>query len=399
MVQLIDIPPVKDWLSQFEIPDVYMAEHMLRRMRYIGFEEFEKWLHTSLNSVLEEIEKQDGKSSVAIFPVSKPFIHKFSKDKEVKLPNDSSGRIAHSLKNIERDLPKHVELTPRLDSMRERKVKNIIFVDDFVGTGDRFIKSWEATVSGTIKSWCSFGWCKIWFLTFAAHQSGIKKILKTIHALELSRIKVNLTINKSFMLKNSGMENVLKKYGSNLGPANQVMGYGGLASPIVFQYGSPNNVPLIFWLSSTGTSRKRWKPLFSNRSISSEVYPLFSEDLAKSAMPEELWTSGHYQLALNFMEAVSGYGQEQHQLLLILTWLSKRRSINEIKDLLVLPANDFDSLLKQLRDGGVIDENATLTRFAYDIVARLEKKRKINVTIKEEKFYFPSSFSGFRREA
>lgn len=398
-MQLIDIPPVKDWLSQFEIPDVYMAEHMLRRMRYIGFEEFEEWLHTSVNSVLEDIAKRDGKSAVAIFPVSKPFIHKFNKEKEIKLPNDSSGRIAHSLKNIERDLPKHVEITPRIDSMRKRKVRNIIFVDDFVGTGDRFINSWESSVSGTIKSWCSFGWCKIWFLTFSAHQTGIKKIIKNIRPLELSRIKVNLTINKSFMLKNSGMERVLKKYGAMIGPANQAMGYGGLATPIVFQYGAPNNLPLIFWQGSTGKSRKRWKPLFPNRSISFEAYPLFNEDLAKSAMPEELWTSGHYQLALNFMDAVSGYGQERHQLLLILTLLSKKRSIDEIKDLLVLSADAFGALLRQLRSGGVIDENATLTRFAYDIISRLERKRKKDVTIEEEKFYFPSSFSGFRREA
>ncbi|WP_136219035.1 hypothetical protein [Massilia sp. Mn16-1_5] len=376
-----------------------MAEHMLLRMRYIGFEEFEEWLHTSVNSVLEEIAAKNGKSAVAIFPVNKPFIHKFNKDKEIKLPSDSSGRIAHSLKNIERDLPKHVELTPRLDSMRKRKVRNIIFVDDFVGTGDRFINSWESSVSSTIKSWCSFGWCKIWFLTFAAHQSGIKKILKNIHSLEMSRIRVNLSINKSFMLKNSGMESVLRKYGSVIGPENQVMGYGGLATPIVFQYGAPNNLPLIFWQGSAGNSRKRWRPLFPNRSISSEVYPLFNEDLAKIAMPEELWTSGHYQLALNFMDAVSGYGQEQHQLLLILTLLSKKRTIEEIKDLLVLPGNNFDALLRQLKISGVIDENATLTRFAHDIIARLGRKREKRVTIREEKFYFPSSFSGFRREA
>jgi hypothetical protein len=108
---------------------------------------------------------------------------------------------------------------------------------------------------------------------------------------------------------------------------------------------------------------------------------------------------GNYQLALNFMDAVSGYGQEQHQLLLILTLLSKKRNIDEIKDLLVLPGNNFDALLRQLKSGGAIDENATLTRFAYDIIARLGKKREKRVTLGEEKFYFPSGFSGFRREA
>ena len=135
-MNLKDIPKVESWLSQFEVPDLYVVEHMLRRLRYVSFEEIEAWLHESVKGLLEEIEKKNGRVAVAIFPVAKPFIHEFNKDKEQKPPNDSTGRIAHSLKNIERDLPKFVELSPRLESMRERKVKHIIFVDDFVGTID-----------------------------------------------------------------------------------------------------------------------------------------------------------------------------------------------------------------------------------------------------------------------
>lgn len=181
-MKLEDLEIIKDWTSQFDVPDVYIVEQILSNMRFVSFEEVEAWLQNSINELLEEIHSKDGRSNVAIFPVNKPFINKFNEDKDVKQPNDSSGRIAHSLKNLERNLPKYVELTPRLISMRQKKVKNIIFVDDFVGTGDRFIKSWRETVPSSIKSWCSRGWCKVWFVTFAAHESGLKKFHTTFEA-------------------------------------------------------------------------------------------------------------------------------------------------------------------------------------------------------------------------
>ena len=123
-MELRDLPNVREWLDQFDVPDVYLAEHMLRRIKYVGFEEFEAWLQASVRGLLKDIVDKDGRVAIAIFPVAKPFIHKFNKDKDEKLPNDSAGRIAHSLKNLERELPAYVELTPRLDSMRTKWIRS-----------------------------------------------------------------------------------------------------------------------------------------------------------------------------------------------------------------------------------------------------------------------------------
>ncbi len=397
-MELTDIPNVGGWLNQFDLPDVYLAEHMLRRIRYVSFEEFEAWLQNSVKGLLDEIAVKDGRVAVAIFPVAKPFIHKFNKDKEQKLPNDSGGRIAHSLKNLERDLPKYVELTPRVESMREKKIKHIIFVDDFVGTGDRFTNSWRSTVPPSIKSWCSRGWCKVWFITFAAQEKGLKKLVRNIRPLSPAQIRVNLTIDKSFFLENESMRGVLQKYGKSLGNARQAMGYGGMASPVIFQYGCPNNVPLIFWKRPTKGSRVKWRPLFPDRSVATEVYPLFNEDFAGAAMPEELWMAGHYRLALNVLEEISHY-KESHQLMLVLGLLAKGHGISKIKNTVVLAADEFDMLLNQLKEGGLVDQNDAVTRFGRDVIARAAKPSKKDAVMKEEKSFFPSSFLGFRRGA
>lgn len=396
-MELTDIPNVVNWLDQFELPDVYVAEHMLRRIRYVNFEEFETWLHKSVNGLLDEIVMKDGKVAVAIFPVAKPNIHAFNKDKEHKPPNDSAGRIAHSLKNIERDLPEYVEMTPRLDSMRKRKVKHIVYVDDFVGTGNRFTKFWNSSVPTSIKSWCSLGWCKIWIICFAAHQSGLNKIIHRIRPLSHDQIRVNLTINNTFFLQNKNMRAVLQKYGKPLGDPREVLGYGGLASPIIFQHGCPNNVPLIFWLSPIRRRQIKWNPLFPDRSVLAEVYPLFEEDWALAALPEELWMAKHYHLAVTIMGQLSKYNTN-HQILLVIGLLLKGYGIDKIKNNMVLTADEFDTLINQLKEGGLVDQNFAVTRFGRDIIARIAKSSKKDVTINSEGNFFPSSFLGFRRE-
>lgn len=397
-MNLRDIPQVESWLTQFEVPDLYVVEHMLRRLRYVSFEELEVWLHESVNGVLEEIKKDDGRAAVAIFPVAKPFVNEFNKDKERKQPNDSAGRIAHSLKNIERNLPEFVELSPRVESMRKKKVKHIIFVDDFVGTGDRFSESWKTMVSPSIKSWCSRGWCKIWLIAFAAHKPGLNRVVRKIRPLTLNQVRVNLRIDKSFFLENESMKAVLQKYGAHLGRTTQAMGYGGLASPVIFQYGCPNNVPLMFWLRPARARRISWRPLFPNRSVSNDVYPLFDQGFAREALPEELWMAGHHHLALNALERILNYN-ESHQLMLVLGLLAKGHHITKIRNIMVLSVAEFDEVLNVLKEGGLVSQNEVVTRFGRDVLARAAKPCRIDVLTEKGANFFPSSFLGFQREA
>lgn len=397
-MSLNEIPNVQSWLAQFELPDLYVVEHMLRRLRYVGFEEFEQWLQTAVKGVLSDIEKGDGRVAVAIFPVSKPSLHAHNMRKEEKPPNDSAGRIAHALKNIERDQSKnYVELNPRLDSMRQRKVRHIIYVDDFVGSGDRFSNFWREEVSPSVKSWCSRGWCKIWLVTFAAHSSGLKRAMRKVSPLENVRIRVNLKIEKSIFLENDSMRSILQKYGARLRSKGSGLGYGGLASPLIFQHGCPNNVPTMFWCRPERKSGIRWHPLFPNRSVPAGVYPLFHQNLAGEALPEELWMAGHYQLALNALDRISSYG-ESHQLMLSLSLLAKGHDIGKIRNTMMLSHEEFTALLKELEDGGLIRENA-VTRFGKDVLARAAKPCKMRPRIEKDIYFFPSGFMGFQREA
>lgn len=392
-----EIPRVKQWLSQFDaaLPDQYLASYLLKKMRFVPFQEVEEWLQKSVEGLIEDIEKKEGKKApIAIFPVAKPFINKFNAEKEKKSANDSAGRISHALKNLERRLPKHVELTPRDDSMRARKVKHIIYVDDFIGTGDRFIKSWRNMVSARIKSWCSRGWCKIWVLSFAAHKTGLNNIANQIRPIEKSRLMANLVVEKSFLAENKELVRLADSYGCKLKKYDARLGYGKLLSPIIFQHGCPNNVPAIFWSSG----KSGWTPLFPERSVPSELYTLFSFDMTAETTAEELWMVGHYDLAVSIVNQIEQYGGD-HQLVMILGFLEKKKDIERIRNVLVLTTKEMFEKLDNLCQHGLIDSDNKVTHFGVEILRRGKK----NTELKQDNddaynYFYPASFLGFQRE-
>jgi len=146
---ILSIPKIKKWIEQFDHIDRYAAENLLQSLKFVSLAEFERSLQTQVEAIVREIQKSDS-SCIAVFPVIKTLQNKFNEDKESKAANDSSGRIGHALKNIERKIGKTIEISPRTKSMVDKKVRNIIYVDDYVGTGNRFVKFWRKDVSSDL---------------------------------------------------------------------------------------------------------------------------------------------------------------------------------------------------------------------------------------------------------
>ncbi|MBF4343619.1 hypothetical protein EAY39_23330, partial [Vibrio anguillarum] len=302
------IPRVKTWIEQFELVDRYAAELLLQSLNYVSFADFEKSIQEQVEDIVKNVQR-DSKTCVAVFPVSKNLQNKFNENKELKSANDSSGRIGHTLKNLERKLDKKIEISPRISSMSQNKVRHIIYVDDFIGSGTRFIKFWRKDVSKSVKSWVSGGYCKIWVVCHTVHSEGSKKIIKNVKAIEAERILSKHHVSSSSLLDNDVIKQLLMKYAPRTNKPDAALGYGQNCSPIVYQYGCPNNAPAILWANGkpnkkNGISFGRWDALFSERSIDTSLYPLFEEKFSFESYPELLWTAGQYKLALEFCEAV-----------------------------------------------------------------------------------------------
>lgn len=394
-----DLPRVKDWLTQFELPERFLAEHLVKKLRYVSVEEIEQWIQVSVMELLEELEQMHGaKETVAVFPVTKPFIHKFNKDKEAKPPSDSSGRIAHSLKNLERRLPQNrMELSPRIESMRGRKVRHIVFVDDYIGTGDRFLKFWEDEVSPSVKAWCSLGWCKVWILVYAAHHKGLDRLAHRLRPVLRERIRPAIAIQDSFIAENKNLSSLVKQYGAMLSLGGASEGYGDLLSPIVFQHGCPNNVPGLLWCSGTH-GKKKWRPLFPDRSVPDDLYPLFGKDWSTESTAEELWMVGHYQLALEFLTRQEDY-RGAHKLLMSLAFLDRGKKPDMIRSVMVLSESELLTILDDLVKYGLTNDEHIVTGFGKDVLKR-GGKEKSKITKNEGGYvnFYPATFLGFQRE-
>jgi len=392
-LDLGSLPLVARWIDQFDAHDNFLAEYTLKKLHYVSFEDFESWLQTSVRKCLVDIESKYGKGAVAIFPVLKPSINFFNSEKEFKSPSDSSGRVAHSLKNLERDLPSHVELNPRIKSMKSSRVRHLVFVDDFIGTGNRVEKFWDQMVSPTIKSWCSLGWCKVWLLAYAGKRKGLSRIFGRLKRFDPERTLVNITLSKSIFENDKEVRYLIKKYGDRAFGRSGHEGYGGSCTPIVFQYGCPNNLPSIFWLR-----RKNWNPVFPNRSVPEELYELFRHDLESDLTAEDLWLAGRFRQAVNFIDSNQKFTGSRISLL-ILANLSKRSTLKEIRALFVVPDEDFERAVQELIETGLLTPQYSLTRFGWDLLARIGKQRKRNVVNGLERdYYYPKSFLGVPRD-
>ena len=401
-MRLDDSKVIGDWLEQFGLPDRYLAEHLLRRMRFVGFEEFEAWIQRSVNHLITQLSTGQRKEAIALFPVAKSSLNDHNRQKEAKPANDSAGRIAHALRNLERDLPKHVELTPRLESMRKRRVRHIVYVDDLIGTGNRFVTMWRNDVDRTVKAWCSRGWCKIWFLAFAGHKEGINRITNKVRPVILERIRVNLAIDRSFILESQSLSSLLVRHGARVGRKTGAFGYGDLATPLLFQHGCPNNASELLWVvppRRRARQNEKWRPLFPNRRVPDDLYPLFRADLKLESTPEELWMARHYKAAVNLLDKLNDF-RDNHNLLLVLGLVSNGKTIQYIKNVLVASEAEFTDTIQTLREGGLLDTDGRITGFGREVLARLAKSKRVRAKNDvEHKNFFPSTFRGVQREA
>ena len=336
-----EIPLVNKWLKQFDLVDRYAAELLLQSLNYVSFSDFEKSIQNQVEDIVERVQKTNN-SCVAIFTVSKNLENKFNKDKERKSENDSSGRIGHALKNLERKLGKRVELSPRIASMSQKKVRHIIYVDDFIGSGKRFINFWRKDVSRSVKSWVSGGYCKIWIVSHTIHKTGLEKIIKNISAIDSSRMNSQNLIESSQLLRNEKIKELLMKYGARTNKNDAALGYGDNCSPVVFQYGCPNNSPAILWANGKPNKKtncisdERWDSLFSERSVDTSLYPLFENSISYLTYPELLWSVGQYKLALKFCKETDENANLYNLILALSSSKYNRKKIEEV----LLPIKD-----------------------------------------------------------
>ena len=55
---------------------------------------------------------------------------------------------------------------PTLNSMRAQRMKNVVLVEDFIGTGRRIATYLRDAMEPTLKSWISYKWTRLWIVSY-----------------------------------------------------------------------------------------------------------------------------------------------------------------------------------------------------------------------------------------
>jgi hypothetical protein len=148
------------------------------------------------------------------------------------------------------------------------EAKAIIFVDDFIGTGNT-LSTELAKIPHEVKQSLDHKGISVFLLVVAGYSEGIRAVES---AIEQSGLNLRLHVcdhfdseetpfeerSKIFALKEerTRAKDLVYEYGIQLDP-DAPFGYGGTQATVVFENKIPNNCPPILW-----KQKGAWKPLF-----------------------------------------------------------------------------------------------------------------------------------------
>jgi hypothetical protein len=259
------------WLNNFEHSDRYLAAKLLDKFVYYNADATAALLRSSFHSIADGISKGPNAPSGAELASSLSNAILAPVTGETPNPSDSGGVFCRYARQILK-IPQEVMCSTEGAIKHAEKGCTIVFIDDFVGSGDQFLKTWKRDYGG--KSFASLQNQKKGFVAIYITLLSTEKGIGNIH-LDAPRVAVcpahilteKSTINgltSSGLIDKSELEAFLKKYAARLTPKDDYMqsleykayGYKTQGLLFGFEHSIPDLTLPIFW--STGTN---WEPL------------------------------------------------------------------------------------------------------------------------------------------
>ncbi len=166
--------------------------------------------------------------------------------------------------NLITDLQRHyygdVLSHPGPDQMRAARVRHIVIVTDFIGSGKRVWEMLEAfrTVA-TFRSWRSYGLIDFRVLAYSGTEEGLKRVLSSRLRPKIATVAGCPTLHNTF--NGAQLSDVLALCRQYPCRHRHPVGFSDSGALIAFAHGMPNNAPPILH-----SRRNGWIPLFRGRS-------------------------------------------------------------------------------------------------------------------------------------
>lgn len=373
---------VNRWLNNFEDDDKKLALELLYFFEYIDYNELlyilDKQLYNCLNALPPNEE-------ILIFPfgnLGKSSIHMLYPLNKTKtfIENESNLSFSTNINDI-------------------LKYKHIIYIDDFIGSGNSFDDFYNSDNYKEIiddKNLVTEN-----LISCIIMDEGMRFLNEKYSHLRIyAEIRYRLISSGKF---NSLFENIeaseklLKKYGRKI--RSKPLGYSKSESMISFYYSTPNNTFPIFYYQSN-REKIKWVPLFSRL----ETHKL--EEAKKIKDDFRYFLSINYQLSERFSNLLkfnSEASENRYKLSLLLFLFLKNKGFEDLSicQILSITMDQLEYIYFNAEKENFI-HNKNLTKEAFKLLDELNSTKKKSTT-RNEKFteiesnkplYLPKQFSG-----
>lgn len=243
--QIISQDKIESWLSNFENKnDRITALKLLDKLTYIQNKDMKIFIKASYNKLLANINKDnlndcDISSIGEITSGSTHFLKPFQEE------NSISSRLFRTVEEL------------NLLSKDNKLKETLIFIDDFVGSGNTFIKWYNRNIDLLNK------FKTIFYVCFTAFQNGLDKIQEETkvqvicaYLIEESQQVIDGTLFHDEETKI--IKDLVEKYSSRIG-TDYIFGYDNCQLLLSFEDNIPNNsLGLLWW-------QKNWIPLLERK--------------------------------------------------------------------------------------------------------------------------------------
>lgn len=266
---------MQSWLLQFCDDSRPQAVELLLRLQFVSRDAYSEWLKKAIASTVH-VES-------AVYSV-----RKFADD--VECIWDESGKchlrpagslgsedlVQSTIANIRKDCSVFLLDHPDIDTLRNKRIKKILLLDDSIGSGNRVASFLQRMLKNkSFLSWWSYNRVEFNVISFARMLEAEEVICGRLPGANRKPRKYPATSKIRFLshlaYRQQGLEQrwgPSAKYLISLCsdqegiPEKWQWGYEATMANTVFYHSVPNNLPGILWYQSDN-----WQPLFPNRSF------------------------------------------------------------------------------------------------------------------------------------
>lgn len=400
MTLLSSTPQGKKWLNRFDPDDRKTATALIDEILLVSRDDFSSGITHQLDSI---VASADG--PLALFaerPIKKVFGRIpafFPKSRHGRAEGPGVAPIQVDPRNqevgsegilsqlITEYCRRHIEEClnhPGPTKMREDKVRKIIILTDFIGSGDRVTRMLESFRHvATLKSWHSYKLIEFTVVAYSGSATGIHKVRGNRLHPEVRLVTGCPTLVDAFA---GGELRQIEQLCRNYPKKHpQPLGYSNSGALIAFAHGCPNNAPPILH-SRLG----RWVPLFKGRSTSDILTPL---------LKDEDYSDVHQRVTklLGIRDARNKLGSDDESRwvcsMLVLSAAEKGlREVTKISARTHLPLGDVAEIHEMAVQAGWLDMKAGLTELGRRELVRLRRRRRRAPILASGtgEYYFPS---------